>query len=124
MLSIDPASATPPYEQVRAQLAAMIGDGRLPAGTRLPPVRTLATDLGLAANTVARAYQELEQAGLLVTRGRHGTFVGATGDEVTRQLQRLATEYAERSRQLGVPPAAALDLVRAALDLVPPPQSG
>ena len=70
LISVDPDSAVPPYEQVRAQLAELIGDGRLPVGTRLPTVRQLAADLGLAANTVARAYRELEAAGLLETRGR------------------------------------------------------
>ena len=45
-----------------------------------PTVRSLASELGLAVNTVARAYRELESASLLETRGRAGTFVGANGD--------------------------------------------
>ncbi len=72
---IDPASTVPPYEQLRTQVARQAADGSLPAGTRLPPVRQLATDLGLAANTVARAYKELEADGVVVTEGRRGTFV-------------------------------------------------
>ena len=59
-LTIDPKAATAPFEQVRTQIAAAVADGRLDAGTRLPTVRQLAADLGLAANTVARAYRELE----------------------------------------------------------------
>jgi DNA-binding transcriptional regulator YhcF (GntR family) len=119
MLTVDPASPTPPFEQLRGQLAAMIGDGRLPGGARLPTVRQLAADLGLAANTVARAYRELEQAGLVHTRGRHGTFVVPGRDSGDRRLQQLAEDYATRSRALGVDAATALRQVRAALGLLP-----
>ena len=115
-IRIDPASAVPPYEQVRGQLARMIGDGRLPVGTRLPAVRQLATDLGLAVNTVARAYRELEGAGLVETRGRHGTVVAPGRDDATDRLHRAATEYAAEAVRLGVPAEGALALVRAALD--------
>ena len=59
-LTIDPEATTAPYEQVRTQIAAAVAEGQLDAGTRLPTVRRLAADLGLAANTVARAYRELE----------------------------------------------------------------
>ncbi|PZF98053.1 GntR family transcriptional regulator [Micromonospora deserti] len=116
LISVDPGSSVSPYEQVRVQLAEMIGDGRLPVGARLPTVRQLAADLHLAANTVARAYRELEAAGLLETRGRHGTFVAPGRDDAMDRLQRVAAEYAVQAARLGVPPAAALALVRAALD--------
>ncbi|MER5702291.1 GntR family transcriptional regulator [Micromonospora sp. NPDC002296] len=117
---VDQASPTPPYEQVRGQLAEQIGDGRLPVGTRLPTVRRLAGELGLAANTVARAYRELEAAGLLETRGRHGTFVAPGRDDAVDRLQRAAAGYAAEALRLGVAPDAALDLVRAALDAAHP----
>ncbi|MGK5738264.1 GntR family transcriptional regulator [Micromonospora sp. URMC 103] len=116
LISVDLDSSVPPYEQVRAQVAGMIGDGRLPVGTRLPTVRQLAADLNLAPNTVARAYRELEGAGLLETRGRNGTFVAPGRDDATDRLQRAAADYAAQARRLGVPPATALALVRAALD--------
>jgi DNA-binding transcriptional regulator YhcF (GntR family) len=112
---IDPASPVPPYEQVRAQIATHAREGALPAGTRLPTVRQLATDLGLAVNTVARAYRELEQARLVETRGRHGTFVTAAAAGVPAAAEWLAARYAEETRRLGLDPAQALDLVRAAL---------
>ncbi|GAA2706064.1 GntR family transcriptional regulator [Micromonospora olivasterospora] len=115
VISVDPAGPVPPYEQVRGQLAEQIGDGRLPVGTRLPAVRQLAAELGLAANTVARAYRELEAAGLLVTRGRHGTFVAPGRDDAVDRLQRAAAGYAAEAARLGVAPDAALALVRAAL---------
>jgi DNA-binding transcriptional regulator YhcF (GntR family) len=114
---IDADSPVPPFEQVRSRIAAQAGAGELPAGTRLPPVRQLATDLGLAANTVARAYRELERAGLVQTRGRLGTVVTARAGRVPVEAQNLARRYAEQTRALGLPPERALDLVRAALDL-------
>lgn len=117
MIEVDADSAVPPYEQVRLGIAAQARDGTLPAGTRLPTVRQLATDLALAANTVARAYRELEQAGLVETRGRNGTFVTTRASGVHPEAQRLATAYAERTRQLGVDPEQAVGLVRAALGL-------
>lgn len=115
MIVVDPAGAVPPFEQVRAQLAAQIRAGELPAGARLPTVRRLAEDLGIAPNTVARTYRELEQEGLVETRGRNGTVVAwsAEGDE--RQLQQAAVGFAARVRALGVEPGRALGLVEQAL---------
>jgi DNA-binding transcriptional regulator YhcF (GntR family) len=74
-ISVDLASPTPPYEQIRLQISALIAAGGLTPGTRLPAVRSLAADLGLAAGTVARAYKQLEQSGLIETRRRNGTVV-------------------------------------------------
>jgi DNA-binding transcriptional regulator YhcF (GntR family) len=114
VITIDPASPVPPFEQVRAQLAAQVSSGELVAGTRLPTVRQLADDLGLAVNTVARAYRELEAAGLVETRGRGGTIVTAAGDRARERLQNAAQRYAALARDLGVEPDEALRLVRAA----------
>jgi DNA-binding transcriptional regulator YhcF (GntR family) len=116
-ITIDPASATPPYEQVRLRIAALAASGALTAGEKLPPVRSLAAELGLAANTVARAYRELELAGLVQTRGRLGTVVTARAAGTSAQAQRAAQTYAEKVTGLGVPPETALALVRAALGL-------
>jgi len=74
---LDLSSAVPTYEQIRRQIAALISLGELADGTRLPTVRALATDLGVAAGTVARAYKELEAAGFIVSRRRAGTVVTA-----------------------------------------------
>jgi len=76
-ISVNLGSATPPYEQIRAQVSSLIALGTLAPGTRLPTVRSLAADLGIAAGTVARAYRELEQAGLIITGRRNGTMVAA-----------------------------------------------
>jgi GntR family transcriptional regulator len=78
-IRVDLAAPTPPYEQIRSQVASLIAVGTLAAGQRLPPVRSMAADLGVAAGTVARAYKELEAAGLLISRRRHGTTVADAG---------------------------------------------
>ena len=114
-LRLDPDSAEPPYEQVRRGIAERAAAGQLAAGTRLPPVRQLAAELGLAVNTVARAYRELEQAGLVQTRGRAGTVVTARAARTPAEAVQAARRYAERARALGLSPDAALELVRAAL---------
>ena len=116
MIAIDPLSPTPPFEQVRSQLAAQITDNRLVAGTRLPTVRGLADDLGLATNTVARAYRELEAAGLVETHGRAGTVVSAQGNAARAKLQQAAHLYATLANKLGLDPDEAIRLVQAAVD--------
>ncbi|HEV7898931.1 MAG TPA: GntR family transcriptional regulator [Planosporangium sp.] len=123
MIEVDPASPVPPYEQVRARIAALARDGHLAAGIRLPTVRQLAGDLGLAVNTVARAYRELEAAGLVETRGRHGTFVTHRAGGVPAEAERLAARYAEETRRLGLSPAQALGLIHAAFGQ-PGPEPG
>ncbi len=76
-IEIDADSAEPPYEQVRRQIAAGAADGSFGPGHKLPTVRQLATDLGLAANTVAKAYRALEADHVIETKGRAGTFVAS-----------------------------------------------
>jgi DNA-binding transcriptional regulator YhcF (GntR family) len=115
MLTVDPDSPVPPFEQVRAQLAAQIADGVLVPGTRLPTVRRLADNLGLAVNTVARSYRELEAAGLVETRGRGGTVVTTAGDEARELLADAAQRYAALAREVGLSAEEALRFVRAAL---------
>jgi DNA-binding transcriptional regulator YhcF (GntR family) len=114
-ITIDPASATAPYEQIRLRIAELAANGTLAAGTKLPPVRNLAVDLGVAANTVARAYRELEQAGLVETRGRAGTVITARATGTSRQAQAAAQTYAATVRALGIPASTAIALVEAAL---------
>jgi DNA-binding transcriptional regulator YhcF (GntR family) len=116
LITLDSSSGLPPFEQVRSQLARRISDRTLAVGTRLPTVRALATDLGIAANTVARAYRELEEAGMVETRGRAGTFVSALGDRSRIALRQAAAEYATTAKALGIDAAEALETVRAALE--------
>jgi DNA-binding transcriptional regulator YhcF (GntR family) len=114
-ITVDHQAATPPYEQIRLRLAELAAQGTLAAGFRLPPVRTLAADLGVAVNTVARAYRELEQAGLVETRGRAGTVLTAKATGTSQRAQNAAQAYAATTRSLGIPTETALALVKAAL---------
>jgi DNA-binding transcriptional regulator YhcF (GntR family) len=114
-LAMRTCSSVAPYEQVRIQLAQQMADGALPVGTRLPTVRALAADLGLAVNTVARVYRELEAAGLVETRGRNGTFVSAAGDRRLERAHDAAERYAATARALGLDPDEALRIVTATL---------
>lgn len=106
MISVDVAAATPPYEQIRAQLETMIVHGTLSPGERLPTVRQLAADLGLANGTVARAFRDLEAAGLVRTEGRRGTVVAPAVTPVRltdrrHELADLATDFVRRASRLG-----------------------
>jgi DNA-binding transcriptional regulator YhcF (GntR family) len=120
-INLDPAASDPPFEQVRSQLAAQISDERLPAGTRLPPVRKLAADLGLAANTVARVYKELEAAGLVETHGRGGTTVSSAGDPARERVRVAAQEYAALVTSLGMSAEQGLAHIGAAFGQPLPP---
>lgn len=112
-LSIDPDSTVAPFEQVKQFLTAAVESGELTPGTKLPTVRALAADLGVAANTVARSYRELEASGVVETRGRSGTFVAGRG--VEQAARAAAVEYAARVRSLGLDDAQAVALVERAL---------
>ena len=103
-LRLDPDDPTPPYEQLRRQLADLITAGRLAPGDRLPPLRQLAGDLGVAVGTVARTYRELEQDGRLVSRRGGGTRVAAGRPAATdrrRLLAGMTHEFVGRARGLG-----------------------
>ncbi|OIK03910.1 GntR family transcriptional regulator [Streptomyces monashensis] len=107
--------SAPPYEQVRAQISEQARSGVLPVGYRLPTVRGLAESLGLAVNTVAKAYRALETDGVIETRGRNGTFVAAAGSAAERGAAVAAQTYVEHVRRLGLGESAALAAVRDAL---------
>ena len=114
-LEIDLASGVPPYEQIRSQVVAHVAAERLVVGDRLPTIRALAADLGLAAGTVARAYRELESAGITTTRRRAGTVVAdgvAPTDVVARQAART---FVAAVREAGLDDDAIFALVRGEL---------
>lgn len=120
IVEVDTSSPTPPYEQIRTQLARMINTGVLASGAQLPPIRQLAADLGLAVNTVARAYRELESEGLVDSRVRHGTTVTATPPtlprpEIRRRLADAARAYVAVAHQLGATDEETESAVRAHL---------
>ncbi|WP_443078741.1 GntR family transcriptional regulator [Streptomyces sp. NBC_01497] len=101
-IEIDPAGVDAPYEQLRSQIADRVREGALPVGYKLPTVRGLASDLGIAANTVAKAYRVLETDGVIETRGRNGTFVAAAGDAAAHEAAGAAAAFARRARRLGL----------------------
>lgn len=74
-VAVDPDLA--PFQQIMDQFRSLIERGELRAGDSLPTVRQLAGDLGVAPNTVARAYAELQKDGWLTSDGRRGTHVAA-----------------------------------------------
>ncbi|TFC09694.1 GntR family transcriptional regulator [Cryobacterium algoritolerans] len=119
ILMLDPHSPTPPFEQLRMQVIEGVSSGTFAPGDKLPTVRRLAEDLGLAANTVARAYRELEHDKVIETRGRLGSFIAATGDATHKQAQLAAIAYTERVRALGLGEAEALGIVAVALGIRP-----
>jgi len=105
-LTVNPDDPTPPYEQLRGQLADLIEAGQLADGERLPPLRQLAGDLGLAVGTVARTYRELEAAGFVRSRRGAGTRVAFSAPKPSARERRarlasLATAYVTKARALG-----------------------
>jgi GntR family transcriptional regulator len=118
-LRVDAQDPTPPYEQLHRQLATAIAFGALASGTRLPSVRQLAADLGIATGTVMRAYSELESRGLVTTRRGGGTIVAETPGVLTpeerqRLLDSQATAFVANARLLGVSDEAVGEAVRRA----------
>lgn len=112
-ITVDLDSALPPYEQIRTQISTLISLGELAAGAKLPTVRALATDLGVAAGTVARAYKELEAAGLISSRRRAGTVVNdvAVQQVFDEDLVQAVDRVWELAGRLGVDAATVKALV-------------
>lgn len=117
LIRIDSTSVTPPFEQLRMHIAGLIARGELSPGAKLPTVRQLAQDVGVAANTAARAYRELESDGVIATHGRRGTFVGSeitevgSRSQVAARAREAAAEFTQRSRRLGLSRSEAIELV-------------
>jgi GntR family transcriptional regulator len=114
-ITVDVRSGVPPFEQIRTQIATFVASGLLAPGTRLPTIRALAADLGVAAGTVARAYSELETAGLVTSRRRTGTVVAErTSAPVQDEVRAAAEVLAARARAGGLSEETVVALVRAA----------
>jgi GntR family transcriptional regulator len=114
---LDPHDATPLYAQLERGLRAAIATGRLQSGDRLPTVRELAVDLRINANTVARVYAALEQAGILETKRGVGSFVAATPSQAhpPRQHERRLRSFVTRVLADAAREGITLDDLRAAL---------
>lgn len=99
-LRVDVKAGKPLFDQLRTQVIDGVRAGALPPGTRLPTVRDPG-QLGVAANTVARAYRELESAAIVETRGRFGTFISRF-DPTDAAMAAAAKEYVGVARALGL----------------------
>lgn len=95
------SGSTPPMDQIHDQIGGLIATGRLAAGERIPSVRQLARDLGVAPGTVAKAYRALESEGFVVSRTGSGTRVSSTASTTTRPVLDAARRLAEASVQAG-----------------------
>jgi GntR family transcriptional regulator len=115
-ISLDLSSPIPPFEQIRARVAALIDAGTLAPGARLPSVRALAADLGIAVGTVARAYRELEGAGYVESRRRHGTSVAGSPPVPTvpsrSELEAAMDQLIARATAAGLSGDQITDLIR------------
>ena len=119
-IAIDQTSGTPPFRQLHNAVIAAVASGELAPGSRLPTVRGLATDLGLAANTVASAYRALEEAGVVEGRGRAGTFVTLGDDPIQARARELTHSTARALVELGVGRERAIALIGEAFDALTP----
>jgi DNA-binding transcriptional regulator YhcF (GntR family) len=113
---VDTDSGLAPWRQVQDQIIRLITSGALPTATRLPPIRQLARDLGLAAGTIARVYRELESAGWVSTARAKGTTVAepAARPDPSAVLTLAAAEFAALARDLGADATTAIVAVRTA----------
>lgn len=111
-IHIDTNSSQAPFDQIRTQICEQIDSGTLRVGDRLPPIRSLATELNVAAGTVARAYRELEAENVLQTKTRSGTTVAATAVRVEVAATQAAQTYLTTLEHLGLDSAAALTVLQ------------
>ncbi len=119
-VTVDPNSPGPPFEQLRIAIRQLVATGNIPIGSRLPTVRQLAVDLGLAPGTVGRAFRELEVEGIIESRGRHGTHIKSAprppeAGERRRRIREAANTYIAVAAELAIDPETAIATVRQAL---------
>ncbi|WRS30313.1 GntR family transcriptional regulator [Actinomycetaceae bacterium MB13-C1-2] len=116
MIVVDVSATTPPYEQIRSQIAAQIRSGELPDNHRLPSIRQLAGDLRVAPGTVARAYSELETSGLISSTRMAGSRVIGPPTRQREQalLGRAVEDLVDRAQAVGVSQADVVGLIQSA----------
>jgi GntR family transcriptional regulator len=115
-IHISPHDGLPIYLQIVNQVKYLVASGRLEPGEELPAIRVLAERLVVNPNTVARAYRELEFAGVVEKRRTAGTFVSAAGSPLARRERlKILTERVDallaEARQLGVRTEDVVELI-------------
>ena len=122
-IHISPSDGVPIYLQIVNQVKYLVASGRLAPGEELPPIRALAEQLVVNPNTVARAYRELEVAGIVTKRRTTGTYVSEAGSPLARQerlrllAERLDLLLAE-ARQMDIGIDEVIDLLREREELI------
>ena len=116
-IHISPHDGVPIYLQIVNQVKYLVASGRLTQGEEMPPIRTLAEDLMINPNTVARAYRELEAAGLVEKRRTAGTYVSDAGSPLARrERMRILAERVDallaEARQMNVSADEIVELLR------------
>ena len=116
-IHLSPHDGVPIYLQIVNQIKYLAASGRLEPGEELPPIRTLAEQLVVNPNTIARAYRELEIAGIVEKRRTAGTYISASGSPLAREEKwRILTERVDallaEARQMKVTTDEVIDLVR------------
>lgn len=116
-LHLSPKNGVPLYLQIVSQIKYLVASGRLTAGDEVPPIRVLAEQLLINPNTVARAYRELEVAGILTKRQGAGTYVSDSGSplawpERQRILQERVAGLVTEAHQLDVPIEVVVEMIQ------------
>ena len=106
-IHISPSDGVAIYLQIVNQVKYLVASGRLQPGEELPPIRVLAEQLVINPNTVARAYRELEMAGVVEKRRTAGTYVSGAGSPLARRERvKILTERVDallaEARQMGI----------------------
>lgn len=127
MIQIDLQSRVPLYEQLQEQIIRLSMLGILNENQQLPSVRALAREVGVNPNTVAKAYQQLEQQGIIYTVSGRGSFVSP--DVLSLQSLRQAAlqevlDAVDKALSRGVSPQQLLDAIRQQLDSLSPCNQG
>lgn len=127
MIQIDLQSRVPLYEQLQEQIIRLSILGILDENQQLPSVRALAREVGVNPNTVAKAYQQLEQQGIIYTVSGRGSFVSP--DVLSLQSLRQAAlqevlDAVDKALSRGVSPQQLLDAIRQQLDSLSPCNQG
>ncbi|HJT32895.1 MAG TPA: GntR family transcriptional regulator [Pirellulales bacterium] len=116
-LHLSTSDGVPIYLQIVNQVKYLVAAGRLKRDEELPPIRTLAEQLLINPNTVARAYRELELAGVVTKRRTTGTYVSAAGSPLAkRQRIKILTQRVDallaEARQMNIDTEAVVELIQ------------